>query len=346
MVDRPLRLRARSREVDDEAVGRLRQGDALRVEPRRIHAVVLRVVLPRVGPVRDLAQELPLEGLGGPVEDRVDAGLDLRAAVSAEEVGQALRPEPAGRHLAVEVAAQTVGQPRVAHHDLDDVLVRLARRVELHRRDDETFLVRAGRVRRHRARDRAADVVVMPEDLDERDDVALVEHRQRHAEIGKMADPALGAVDVVVEVDVARPHRFDRKVAHHRLHERGVGASGQLAAAPIMDAGPEVARLADHRGARRALDGRLHLRLHGGQRPLDDLEHDGIDGRGAHGLCISSRVSRRFPNRSTSARSPGNTTVVAPYSSTITGPVMTSPGWSRSRAYTAHSTDLPSKRTV
>src|SRR5439155_10310903 len=141
-------------------------------------------------------------------------------------------------------------------------------------------------------------------------------------------------------------HGGEREVPHHRLHERGVGPSGELAAAPIVDAGPEVACLADHRGARRALDGRLHFRLHGGQRPLDDLEHDGIDGRGAHGLCISSRVSRRFPNRSTSARSPGNTTVVAPYSSTIAGPVTTSPARSRSRAYTAHSTDRPSKRTA
>ena len=191
----------------------------------------------------------------------------------------------------------------------------------------------------HRARHGAADVVVMPEDLDEGDDLAVVEDRERDAEVREVADPALGAVDVVVKVDVAGPHGREREVPHHRLHERGVGASGQLAAAPIMDAGPEVARLADHRGARRALDGRLHLRLHGGQRPLDDLEHDGIDGRGAHGLCISSRVSRRFPNRSTSARSPGNTTVVAPYSSTIAGPVMTSPARSRSRAYTTHSTD-------
>src|SRR2546426_7025052 len=136
----------------------------------------------------------------------------------------------------------------------------------------------------------AADVVVMPEDLDEGDDLAVVEYRERDAEVREVPDPALGAVDVVVKVDVAGPHGGEREVPHHRLHERGVGSSGELAAAPVMDAGPEVARLADHRGARRALDGRLHFRLHGGQRPLDDLEHDVIDGRGAHGVGFATET--------------------------------------------------------
>jgi hypothetical protein len=86
----------------------------------------------------------------------------------------------------------------------------------------------------------------MTEDLDERDHLVVVEDGERDAEIREMADSALGAVDVVVEVDVAGMHRGNREVADHRLHERRVRSSGQFAAASIVDAGAEVARLADH----------------------------------------------------------------------------------------------------
>jgi hypothetical protein len=79
-----------------------------------------------------------------------------------------------------------------------------------------------------------------------------------------------------VEVDVAGPHRLDREVAHDRLHERAVGAAGQLAQPYVVDARAEVVRVADHRRAGRARDGRLDLLLHGGQRALDDLDEDGI----------------------------------------------------------------------
>src|SRR5262249_21212673 len=161
--------------------------------------------------------------------------------------------------------------------------------------------------------------------------------------VRQVPDAALGAVDVVVEVDVAGSHGGEGKVAHDRLHEGRVGAPGELSASPVVDASPEVARLADHRRARRALDGGLDLRLDGGEHALDDLEHDGIGALDGHGpvtgcaasvereAAPASRVRSRLPKRSTSVRSPGNTTVVAPYSSTMAGAVMTSPGCRRSR---------------
>ena len=101
-------------------------------------------------------------------EDRLEARLDLGGAVPAEERAEPRGAQPARRDLAVEVAPEAVGEPRVPHEDPDHVPVRPARVVELDRRDHQPFLVGAGRVGRHRARHGAADVVVMPERLDER----------------------------------------------------------------------------------------------------------------------------------------------------------------------------------
>ena len=58
----------------------------------------------------------------------------------------------------------------------------------------------------------------------------VVEHRHRHAQVGQVADAALGQVDVVVEEHVARPHRLEREVAHHRVHQRA-STSGRSACA-------------------------------------------------------------------------------------------------------------------
>jgi hypothetical protein len=42
------------------------------------------VVLPHVGAVGDLGEQLLLEGAGGALEDGIEAGLDMGAAVAAE----------------------------------------------------------------------------------------------------------------------------------------------------------------------------------------------------------------------------------------------------------------------
>ena len=200
-------------------------------------------------------------------------------AVPAKEGAEPRGAETAGGHLAVEVAAQAVGQPGVSDEDPDHVPVRPARIVELDRRDHQAFLVGAGRVGGHRAGHRPADVVVVTERLDERDHPVVlmwVEDRHGHAEIREVADPALRLVDVVVEVDVAGPHRREREVPHDRLDESRVRAARELPTPPVVNAGPEVPRLPDHRRAGRPLDGRLDLRFDRGQRPLHDLEDDGV----------------------------------------------------------------------
>src|SRR5262249_27280093 len=120
--------------------------------------------------------------------------------------------------------------------------------------------------------------------------------------------PTLGAVDVVVEEHVTRPHRLEREIAHDRLHERRVRAAGELAAPPVVDPRAEIARLADHRRARRALDRGLDLGFHRGERALDDLDDDRIDrgpGLRAASHYTAPRVRIRLPKRSASTRCPG-----------------------------------------
>ena len=148
------------------------------------------------------------------------------------------------------------------------------------------------RVARHRAGHGAADVVVVAEGLHEGDDLALVEDRHGDAQVGQVADAALRLVDVVVEEDVALAHLGEREVAHDRVHERGVGAAGELAQLAVVDAGAEVVRVADHRGARGAGDGGLDLHLDARQGALDDLDEDRVDRAALGGEPVAVLVRR------------------------------------------------------
>src|SRR4029453_17476452 len=134
------------------------------------------------------------------------------------------------------------------------------------------------------------------------------------------------------------------------LDQGRVGPPGELAQAGVVDPGPEVVGGPDHRRPGRSPHPRLHLPLDRGQRPLDDLHghrvgagHDASPSTGAPPRGSpdpsrptgapprgspdpSGRVTIRFPNRSTTARNPGASGTVAPYSSTTAGPSATAPG--------------------
>src|SRR5690606_6255286 len=73
-----------------------------------------------------------------------------------------------------------------------------------------------------------------------------------------------------------RTHRLQREVADDGMDQRRVRPPGELAEAAVVDARAEVVRVADHRGAGRAGDGRLDLAFHGRERPLDDLQEDRV----------------------------------------------------------------------
>src|SRR6478752_2760117 len=177
----------------------------------------------------------------------------------------------------------------------------------------------------------------MAECLDERDDLAAVEDRDRHTQVGQVPDATLGEVHVVVEEHVTGHHPRDRIVPDHRLHQRRVRPAGELAHPDVVDPGPEVVRVADHRGAGGAADRGLHLRLHRRERSGDDLDQDGIDGRWAilgagHGTSILAMI--RLPKVSTVARKPGSIGTVDPNSCTTAGPSTASPAASSVLSWT------------
>ena len=181
VVDRALGLRRRAGEVDDElraavagTAGRLLVSVIRwRVQPRLVDAVVLGVVLPDVGAVGDLGQDLAAVGLGGLVEDRVERGLDRVAAVALEQLGRAgARPSgrPSTRRRGRRRASRASGELRVMirsaaslgtpwSHSLIGGTIRPS---------SKTLVA----LLRHRAGHGAADVVVVAEGLDERDDLA------------------------------------------------------------------------------------------------------------------------------------------------------------------------------
>jgi len=117
---------------------------------------------------------------------------------------------------------------------------------------------------------------VVAERLDERHHLVLVEDRHRHAQIRQVADPALGQVHVIVEEDIARAHRLYGEITDDGVHECAIGPAGQFAQPPVVDAGPEIVRIADHRRARRPGDGGLDLHLDRRETALHDLEENRI----------------------------------------------------------------------
>ena len=225
---------------------------------------MLGVVFPDVHPLGNLAQQLGLEHGRGARQDRLEGALDGLASVAAKQLGDPLCAHAAGSHFGVQVAAQAVGQARVAHHHTQQIGVGLACRIQSDRRDDQALLKEGRAVAGHRAWYAAADVVVVAEGLHEGDDLAVVVDGHGDAQVGQVPDPALGLVDVVVEEDVAGLDGRDREIAHDRLYQGRVRPSGQLAAVPVVDASAKVARLTDHRRARGPLDRRLDLRLRRG----------------------------------------------------------------------------------
>src|SRR5690606_20553727 len=141
-----------------------------------------------------------------------------------------------------------------------------------------------------------------------------------------------------------RTHRLQREVADDGMDQRRVRPPGELAEAAVVDARAEVVRVADHRGAGRAGDGRLDLAFHGRERPLDDLQEDRVRHSlhgSFHGLTPFGgsqpayarvfAVMTRLPWRSSSAVKPGCSGIVEPNSSMTAGPSIASPGASLSR---------------
>ena len=268
---------------------------------------------------------------------------DRVGAEAVEQLQHAALAEPAAGQHRADVAPEDVGEARVAQEDAERLVVQHALAVDAHGRDDDALVEDLGGVGRDAARPHAADVPEVAPRLREGDELAAVEHRRGEHHVRRVGDAAARAVAVVVPVEVAGAHRGGRvlleddlgEVAEERHHR-----AAHHAPARIEDAGEVVVLLADERRHRRALDDRFHVRLGRAQRAANDLARHRVRGQQAprragparplHRPRPPARITR-LPARSTVARCPGGTTVVASSCSTIAGPVTAAPAPSRSR---------------
>ena len=296
------------------------------MQPGRIDAVVLDIVLPGVDAVLDPGQELAPDGLGAVLDHRVERRLQRIGAVTLGERHHPPRSQQGRADLGVEVAAQMLRQARVALDDAERRLVHLAALVELDRRDHQPLRPHVLGVDGQAARHRAAYVVVMAEDLGEADQPSLVEDRQGGAEVRDVADAARGVVGVVPEEHVPGFDVVFPEILEHRLDQRRVGPPGELAPLGVEQGDPVVVLVADHRRPRGAFDRRLDFELGRADGAGDDLELDRPELPGlVPGLAHEDFSRMRLPYRSTVDRQVSGTTVVDPYSSTMAGPVTDPP---------------------
>src|SRR5580704_1990693 len=148
-----------------------------------------------------------------------------------------------------------------------------------------------------------------------------VGHMRQAAVIGMIADEhvAVGDIATVQLENLCHQVTIDRRVKkHRRRHE-------QSAMAVEDDAG-EIARLADDGRIAGAIEMIVHLLHQAADAVAHDLGGDGVD----HVQPVRSKM--RLPWRSTKARQPGGTTVVASNCSTMAGPEKVTPTDSLSRS--------------
>ena len=166
---------------------------------------------------------------------------------------------------------------------------------------------------------------------------------------GRWPIAAFGEIGVVHQEHVAGLHGLGRKIAHHGIRHRRIGAPGQLAAVAVEQADAVVMGFADHRAARGALDGVFDFRLDRIERAFDDLQHDRVDRAACAAARSATDAARMHVHRAISCADrpagrpecragrprhiwPGNTTVVEPNSSTTAGPSTRHAGGSDARS--------------
>ena len=157
--------------------------------------------------------------------------------------------------------------------------------------------------------------------------VHVGEHRHRHAQVGQVADAALGEVDVVVEEDVAGA-ASSRSGSRGRPGAPAPSTSGRSACAACRSWMPArkscASRIIGERDVRpMAVSTSFSIAA---SVPATISTSTGSRRRVRwHGRHASSRVSSRLPCASTAAVKPGCTGTVEPNSSITAGPRTTSP---------------------
>ena len=197
------------------------------------------------------------------------------------------------RHdLRAQVAERLLGQAHVHGDDVDQLLVDLAAAAVLHDGDLDPLGVDVGRDRA----ERAAHVEPVRHAAGEADQLPLVE--DRHGE-GEVVEVAAGRVGVVGDEDVAGVDVLVAVVLDLRAHRLGHAADEHRQAKPDRErlallreqADGEVQRLVDDEVVGGPRQVGLHLLGDRDEASADDLDRDGVHGRGCAGWCRSSRFA-------------------------------------------------------
>ena len=124
--------------------------------------------------------------------------------------------------LTDEVAVVGLRNPAVRREDRDDVLVDLAARDQLDRRNAHALLEAFGRARVEAAGHVAADVEPMADRGEPAEQLALAKHRPHQPEVVEMRAAVVGIVEQ--EGVAGLEPALARDLVDHRLHREGHGA--------------------------------------------------------------------------------------------------------------------------
>ena len=141
----------------------------------------------------------------------------------------------------------------------------------------QALLIDIRRRQRHAAGRDAANILDVAVALDPGDDPVFPEHRHVHADIGQVGDPAVRAIDVVVEHDVALTNAVGAEDLVDRIDRRGERDAADGIALGVVDGNPEIVLFPHHRRHRRALDSRLDLCDRRLDAAFDDFQRNGVD---------------------------------------------------------------------
>ena len=199
-----------------------------------------------------------------------------------------------GRHLREQVAVHERRDADVAADDPPHRVVARACGEQLQRRQPQPLLVDLGVVAGVAAGHAAADVGVVGDHAQPRDEGPAGEHRLEQEDVGQVAGAGVG---VVAGEDVARLHvplELGQDAVQGRLHGAHVERQGQplgdLLAGGVEHGGGEVHAVLDDRRAGGAHHGHRHAVGGGHQRAADDLARDRVAGRRGIRHRTASRV--------------------------------------------------------
>ena len=232
------------------------------------------------------------------VEDVGAEGVEVDEPELAHHLQEPASPDVAARDQCIEIAFVRLRRPRVRFEDPHQHAAHLAAVDQLHRRDEQPFVVHVAAVRPHA---KTAEVVQVRRAGGERHRTFAVEDRRHKQHIVQVPGRH---PRIVGRVDVALAHGVERDVLQHEPHRGGHGVDvtrgagdrlGEHAAVGGEYPGRDVAALA-HERAEGGADEDLGLLLHYRLKAVP--HHLVVDGGATarRGVCstLASRRRLRF----------------------------------------------------